>query len=183
MALINRVARIFRADFNAVLDQIEEPDVLLKQSIRDMEDDLLLREQRILDAGKECEILQARCDETQNELDAFAEQIDLCFAEGKEQLVRQVLRKKLEAERLLKKLAAKCDAQARLLADERKVHDENVETLESLRQKAELATARHSRQEAKSAYSDIARMQRELQVGEEDVEIAFLREKATRGVA
>ena len=38
MALINRVSRLFKADFNAVLDQIEEPEQLLKQAIRDMED-------------------------------------------------------------------------------------------------------------------------------------------------
>ena len=40
MALINRVSRLFRADFHAVLDQIEEPELLLKQAIRDMEDEL-----------------------------------------------------------------------------------------------------------------------------------------------
>jgi len=47
MALINRLSRLFRADFHAVLDQIEEPEALLKQAIRDMEDDLANTEQRI----------------------------------------------------------------------------------------------------------------------------------------
>ena len=40
MALINRVARLFKADFHAVLDQIEEPELLLKQAVREMEDEL-----------------------------------------------------------------------------------------------------------------------------------------------
>ena len=40
MALINRISRLFKADFHAVLDHIEEPEALLKQAIRDMEDDL-----------------------------------------------------------------------------------------------------------------------------------------------
>ena len=40
MALITRVARLFRADFHAVLDRVEEPDILLRQAIREMEDDL-----------------------------------------------------------------------------------------------------------------------------------------------
>ena len=31
MALINRVSRLFTADFNAVLDRIEEPELLLKR--------------------------------------------------------------------------------------------------------------------------------------------------------
>lgn len=40
MALINRISRLFSADFNAVLDRIEEPDVLLKQALREMEEDI-----------------------------------------------------------------------------------------------------------------------------------------------
>ena len=47
MALINRVARLFKADFHAVLDQIEEPELLLKQAVREMEDELAESEQRI----------------------------------------------------------------------------------------------------------------------------------------
>ena len=40
MALITRISRLFKADFHAVLDQIEEPEQLLRQAIREMEDDL-----------------------------------------------------------------------------------------------------------------------------------------------
>ena len=44
MALITRVARLFRADLHAVLDRIEEPDVLLKQAVREMEEELASEE-------------------------------------------------------------------------------------------------------------------------------------------
>ena len=40
MALIKRVARLFQSDMHAVLDRIEDPESLLKQSIREMEEDL-----------------------------------------------------------------------------------------------------------------------------------------------
>ena len=33
MALITRVTRLFRSDLHAVLDNIEEPKILLKQAI------------------------------------------------------------------------------------------------------------------------------------------------------
>ena len=42
MALITRISRLFQADFHAVLDRIEEPEQLLKQAIREMEDSLEL---------------------------------------------------------------------------------------------------------------------------------------------
>jgi phage shock protein A len=47
MALINRVARLFRADFHAVLDQIEEPELMLRQAIRDMAEELQCSGERI----------------------------------------------------------------------------------------------------------------------------------------
>jgi phage shock protein A len=47
MALLNRVSQLFKADFNAVLDQIEEPEQILKQAVRDMEDELASSENRI----------------------------------------------------------------------------------------------------------------------------------------
>ena len=47
MALITRVSRLFRADLHAVLDRIEEPDVLLRQAVREMEEALARDEQRL----------------------------------------------------------------------------------------------------------------------------------------
>ncbi|MGH8588771.1 MAG: PspA/IM30 family protein, partial [Gammaproteobacteria bacterium] len=47
MALITRVSRLFRSDLHAVLDRIEEPEVLLRQAIREMEAELSSDEQRI----------------------------------------------------------------------------------------------------------------------------------------
>ena len=40
MALISRVSRLLRADLHAVLDHLEEPDVLLRQAVREMEEAL-----------------------------------------------------------------------------------------------------------------------------------------------
>ena len=38
MTLITRLGRLFRADMHAVLDGLEEPTMLLRQAVRDMED-------------------------------------------------------------------------------------------------------------------------------------------------
>ena len=47
MALVSRLTRLFQSDFHAVLDRIEEPDALLRQAVRDMEDALARDEQRV----------------------------------------------------------------------------------------------------------------------------------------
>ena len=103
MALINRISRLFKADFHAVLDQIEEPEALLKQAIRDMEDDLAGSEQSIANSLHQQDVMAARRDEIHTSVNDLDQQLDFCFESGKEDLSRSLIRKKLEAERLLKR--------------------------------------------------------------------------------
>ena len=181
MALINRLGRIFKADFNAVLDQIEEPELLLKQAIRDMEDELLTQEQRVADLAKHSEQLQGRSQEIQKLIADHEEQVALCFAEENVELVRPILRKKLVAERLAKKLEIQSEQQQMLLADERKLLEENHQVLEGLRQKAELMPRKSIAESRASQCDDLQWIGRDLEVDDADVEIAFLRETAARG--
>ena len=47
MAILARIFRLFRADMHAVLDQLEDQRLLLKQHLRDMEECLLDKESRL----------------------------------------------------------------------------------------------------------------------------------------
>lgn len=180
MALINRISRLFRADFNAVLDQIEEPGQLLKQAIREMEDELAASQQRIAACAHEQEALGVRRQELETSAGTFGEQLDLCFESGKDDLAKGIIRKKLEAERLLQRLDGKLDANGRFLAGQRKLLADNRATLDGLRQKAELIASHSPPDESGTCREDIARIAQELRVGDDEVEIAFLREKAAR---
>ena len=138
MALIHRVSRLFRADFNAVLDHIEEPELLLRQSIRDMEDELADCDRRIARRRQEQVSLQGRCEELEVRLAAMTEQLDLCFDSGKEDLARNLVRRRLETESLLKSLSAEALANKDYIDEQQSLLDENSVTLEGLRQKAEM---------------------------------------------
>ena len=79
MALINRISRLFRADFHAVLDRVEEPEVLLKQALREMEDALH-------DDGKQLKVLlndklniEMKIGELDNTVIQINQELDLCF--------------------------------------------------------------------------------------------------------
>lgn len=180
MALINRVSRLFKADFNAVLDQIEEPEQLLKQAIRDMEDELAAGEHRVALCLQEQEALGARREEISAAAGEFDTQLDLCFESGKDELAKSIIRRKLEARRLLNRLDGSLEANDRFLDRQRKLLDENRATLDGLRQRADLIVSRAPSGANGAAGADIDRIARELRVGDDEVEIAFLREKAAR---
>ena len=95
MALINRITRLFKADFHAVLDQIEEPEALLKQAIRDMEDDLASTEQRIALCAHDQETLTVRKSELEEAVADFETKLDLCFESDKDDLAKNLIRKRL----------------------------------------------------------------------------------------
>ena len=184
MALINRISRLFKADFHAVLDQIEEPEVLLKQAIRDMEDDLANTEQRVKLCAIDQDALSGRKCELESAIAEIDTQLDLCFESEKDDLAKSLIRKKLEAERLVKRLNAKHLVNDKYLDEQQKMLDENHATLESLRQKAELFAQRTPVHiNGGSEFDDIAWMAREMTVGDDEVEIAYLREKSIRSAS
>ncbi len=179
MALINRISRLFKADFHAVLDQIEEPEMLLKQAIREMEDDLAETEQRIRVGAHDQEALATRRTEVDSKLSEIDDELDLCFASKKDDLAKGLIKKKLEAERLSKRLSTKYNAADKYLTKQRAMLDENRATLEGLRQKAELF-AQRAPADSESEFDDIAWMAQELRVSDDEVEVAYLREKNSR---
>ena len=173
MALINRMTRLVRADMNAVLDQIEEPTLLLRQAIRDMEAEVESTRRHQQALVSRVEALGRRAAELQRSLEESSEQFGLCLDSGEDELARKVLRRKLETERLLKVVASRQDDTRQEVQKHSAVLDEREHVLEGLRQKADVMTeAENGSTDDSGVVGDIAA------VTDDDVEVAFLR--ATR---
>ena len=81
----------------------------------------------------------------------------------------------------MKRLNSRFTANEKYLEEQRATLDENRATVESLRQKAELFAQRvPSNPDGGSEFDDIAWMAREMNVGDDEGEIAFLSEKKAR---
>jgi len=175
MALITRVTRLFRADLHEVLDRLEEPDVLLRQAVREMEEELAHDEHRMRQLDQELAGLGARRAALEQSLSGIARELDVCFAADNAVLARAALRRRLEGERVLEVLARRGEG----LAGERDALAarlaENRRHLDAMRQKVELFAAEDT------AYRDnTGAGGAEVMVRDEDVEIAFLAEQQRR---
>lgn len=181
MALITRISRLFKADFHAVLDQIEEPEALLRQAIREMEESLTQAdlEQRVKVDEKRA--LQMRCGELDRALADIDEELDICFESDKDELAHDLVRRKLEKQRLLKRISTTLEAADEESVRQQRVLEENRVRLEGMRQKLEVFTERAPSSSANHIDPDNSVWHpSELQVNDSDVEVAFLREKKRR---
>lgn len=172
MALITRLSRLFRADFHAVLDSIEEPDIQLRQAIREMEFDLQQDEQALALLQHEREQLVILMNESNTKINAFDEELDLCFSAKKEDLARDLIRRKLEAEKIFQdneKHLNSLKANVEKLQQRIKQHRQQ---LENMQQKLALLVD----EDTSAAYT----VQAVNTIRAEDIEIAYLREKQKR---
>tara|TARA_R110001599_G_scaffold353459_1_gene592498 strand:- start:200997 stop:201551 length:555 start_codon:yes stop_codon:yes gene_type:complete len=181
MTLISRISRLFKADFHAVLDQVEEPQLLLKQAIREMEEALHAGEVRVREVLVEQEGLKVRHEEMQQALVNIDEELDICFQEEKSELARELIKRKLQTRRVMKCLAARLEAAEKTVLESKKVLADNRATLAGARQKAELFTDRFSQRGCEgSPTDDTGWNPGESLISDNDVEVAFLREKKRR---
>jgi phage shock protein A len=175
MALITRVSRLFQADFHAVLDRIEEPEVLLRQAVREMEEELARDEQRSKVLAHELRQLTTRETDLKQSLHDFEEELDTCFRAGNDDLARAWIKRKLEAQRFGKNISRKRAALKETLDELNTRVRENQARLESMRQKAELLAEDSVRERPGDSWN-----LPDVTVRDEDVEVAFLREKQHR---
>jgi phage shock protein A len=172
MAIIDRVGRLFRADVHAVLDRLEEPEVLLRQSIREMEEALAAAAARLATTERELASAQRRGAELRAAIEKTAAELDLAFDAGNEALQRTLLKRRLEHEKLAAQIAQRADALAQNATSQREKLAAQQRDLEALRQKAELFET-----------AAPGEAPREAVVTDADVELALLRERRARGAS
>jgi len=175
MALINRFTRLFRADLHAVLDRIEEPTMLLKQAVREMEDALA-------DDAKNLKLTQFEKEQThalEAELDSLLKQlqleINLCLDSDNEKLARSVIKRKLELQQRTKCIKQKSDTFEHTISELTERVKTNRGRLIAMQQKLEILQEEQSHQSNNSSLYDA-----EVTISEDDIEVALLREKQAR---
>jgi phage shock protein A len=175
MALIRRVTRLFRADFHAVLDRVEEPEILLRQAVREMEEELARDEQAYRRHERESEQLTKRETELRTLTESLSDELEVCFAAEKDDLARAMMRRKLETERSLKLLVRRREALAAQLGRLARRLDENRSRHDSMRQKAELFDEQNRETGTRETWPGT-----DVRVRDEDVEVALLKARQRR---
>jgi len=178
MALITRFSRLFRADLHAVLDRIEEPTILLKQAVREMEDDVVQDERNLKILAHELEHIPVLESELEKTLRDLQLEISLCLDSDNEKLARSVIKRKLECQQRAKRLRQKADAMEKEVAGLAGRLENNRGRLSAMQQKLEILEEDTTQNRAHANASDI-----NVTISEDDIEVALLKEKQTRATS
>ena len=174
MAITKRIIQVFKADIHGIIDCFEEPEAMLKQAIREMEEEIAEGEAELKTLGEHQESL-ARLTKQCSELKTETEkQIELCFDANNESLSRNFIRRKLECDQRLKYLAQKTLATSLDIGERHKKLGAQREKLASVREKMEIfCRSGAANTESKPQGDDFF-------VSEEQVEVALLEEQRKR---
>ena len=176
MALMSRLTRLFRADAHAVLDRLEEPDILLRQAVREMENEVDRNAQALKALELDYQHAHARATELETSIAGISSELDLCFEAGNDKLIRMLLRRRLEGERLLGHLGQRLGRLQAERSDRGRSLDEQRHRLESMRQKA----AAFDAGSASAQLDTTVWGQADLNIAESDVDLALLHKHQQR---
>jgi phage shock protein A len=181
MTLITRITRLFKADLHGILDGLEEPEEVIKQAIRDMEEDIAAQEHHLEELRAALQRLEREAQEMTVAMQEIEPQIALCFAAENESLARNLIRKRLEMIRRAKGIARAQEetrAQSDSLATRIATHKAQLASVvEKLKVYEETRPSQHW------ASSLCAPLQGGSVITDDEVEVAFLEEKRRRSGA
>ncbi len=177
MALLSRIARLFRADMHAVLDSLEEPLSLLRDAIREMEEILADEEQQLRQRVIEQTQLTATEADWHTQAQVREEELTLCLTLSQDDLARVVVRRKLEAEQQHATLAQRLHNLQRALRETQASVTEHRRQLHDLQAQAALLPGPPAGACAITTRGDTS------PISDAAVEVALLREKQQRSAS
>jgi phage shock protein A len=176
MSLFSRFGSLLRADMHAVLDRIEEPEALLRQALREMEEalaedchaDATLRVEAERLERRRAEMLEAAADAQR--------EIQRSLAASREDLARASIRRRLEHEALARVLERRLRDLGEQRAQLARRIEERKPRLDAMRQKAELLAR------VPPPADGLCDTPRPV-IREEDIELALMAERERRAAS
>jgi len=172
MALIKRVTRLFKADMHAVLDNLEEPELLLKQSIREMESALFHDQQRLTTLDKSLQQLHAQLDQYKQAEQEMESELAICLHNNNDDLARGCIKRKLLNDRLLQAANRRQHGIQQEHNELKRSLSNNAQRLEAMRQKRDILLSENaSRHAGEHTAND------HFHVSDNEIEVALLKAK------
>ncbi len=179
MGILDRMSRLIRANVNDLIDRSEDPEKMLNELLREMKSSIADARIQVANMIAQEKVVEGDLQDARSDADQWAQKAELAVTRGRDDLAREALRRKNDAEELAgvydhqltsqKEMVEKLKGQLRIL-------EAKYEEAES---KKSILIARHRRAESQrrinetfstlpelSAASELDRMERKIREDE-----------------
>jgi phage shock protein A len=94
MGILTRMLRLCKADVHGVMDQLEDKGLLLKQSLREMENSLDLKERQVSTLDRRLNRLNGQINRHANEMDKLEKDLARALRKEKDDIARMLIRRR-----------------------------------------------------------------------------------------
>jgi len=101
MALLERVATLVRANLNDLIDKAEHPEVMIKQVILDMENQLLQVKTQVAIAIADQHLLEKKQKENEDKISEWNRKAELAVSKNQDDLARVAIERSLQYKQLV----------------------------------------------------------------------------------
>ena len=187
MGVLDRISQVLRANINDLLDRAEDPEKILNQILRDMEDALRQGQSQVAEQIAQEKMIQTDLDAAKKNVGEWGKKAELAVSKGMDDLAREALHRQSDYEQQVeiyqKQLDVQHQAVAKLKADLaalEKKYDDARRNKDMLIARAKRATAQKQISTTSGKLSnvdyssDLARMERRIQ--EQEARVAAQQE-------
>jgi phage shock protein A len=140
--ILDRVTSVLRANINDALDHAENPEMMLNQIIRDMQDALRQADSDIAEQIAQQKMMQSDLDAAKQNADAWNQKAALAVSKGGDDLARQALARANDYTDQVTVYQKQLDAQAHAVAELKVKRDELQEKYEAAQRNRDVLIAR-----------------------------------------
>lgn len=127
MGLFDRILRVIRANLNSLVNQAEDPEKILEQTVLDMQEDLIQLRQAVAQAIATQKRTERQCSQAQTTADEWYRRAQLALQKGDENLAREALTRRKSYQDTAETMKAQLDQQVAVVTQLR----QNMMKLES----------------------------------------------------
>lgn len=183
MGILDRMSQVLRANINDMLNRAEDPEKMLNQILRDMEDSIQQGQSQVAEQIAQAKMIQHDLDDAKQQADDWGKKAELAVTKGRDDLAKEALHRQNDyahqADVYQGQLAAQNSAVEKLKAD----LDALKAKYEDARRNKDMLIARAKRTDAQKQMaqaagkistadysSELSRMQRRIEEGEARVQ-------------
>lgn len=155
-SVFDRISNIIRSNINDMLDSAEDPEAMLNQIIRDMNDALRQADSDIADQIAQQKMIEGDLEDAQRNEAAWESKAELAVSKNRDDLAREALVRKNDYAEQAGIYAKQLDAQKAAVAELKMKRDQLKSKYDSAQRNREMLVARARAAQAKTKITQVS---------------------------